>query len=155
MFLLAPTANSLQILINKLVSCLQSLCFSINFDKCKYIVFKKHANDNVNTSVVMNGTAIMRVNSYKYLGIILSDDRSIASDIDRVTNSFLKQFNSMYYKFYYMHSSVLNFLFKTYTSSFYGAELWHGSIRYRNINKISVTYHKAVKKNRSSQCLGL
>ena len=146
MFLLAPTAKSLQILINKLVSCLEALCFSINIDKCKYIVFKKHANDHVNTSVFLNGTAIVRVSSYKYLGIILSDDRSITSDVDRATNSFLKQFNAMYYKFYYMHSSVLNFLFKTYTSSFYGAELWHGSIKYRNINKISVTYHKAVKK---------
>ena len=33
-----------------------------------------------------------------------------------------------------------------HTSSFYGAELWYGSLQYKNINKIAVTYHKALKR---------
>ena len=61
-------------------------------------------------------------------------------------NSFVKQFNGMYSNFHYMENSVLKFLFKTYTSSFYGCELWYGSQRYKTINKIAVAYHKAVKR---------
>ena len=45
-----------------------------------------------------------------------------------------------------MNDSVLHYLFRTYTSSFYGVELWHGSISYRHIDKISIIYHKAVKR---------
>ena len=146
MFLLGPTAQSLQKLIVKLADSLKSLCFSVNEDKCKYIVFKKHDNDVVSTVVSLNGFNIERIKFYKYLGIILSDDRSITRDVDRAANAFIKQFNGMYAKFYYMHDSVLHYLFRTYTSSFYGVELWHGSISYRHIDKISVIYHKAVKR---------
>ena len=146
MFLLSPSVQSLQKLIVKLADSLKSLCFSVNEDKCKYIVFKKHDKDIVNTTVSLNGLDIERIQFYKYLGVILSDDRSITRDVNRAANSFIKQFNAMYTKFYYMHDSVLHFLFRTYTSSFYGVELWHGSIRYRHIDKISIIYHKAVKR---------
>ena len=146
MFLLGPTAQSLQKLIVKLADSLKSLCFSVNEDKCKYIVFKKHDNDVVSTVVSLNGFNIERIKFYKYLGIILSDDRSITRDVDRAANAFIKQFNGMYSKFYYMNDSVLHYLFRTYTSSFYGVELWHGSICYRHIDKISIIYHKAVKR---------
>ena len=65
--------------------------------------------------------------------------------VDRVLNSFLKQFNSMYYKFNFLDRSLLFYLFKTYTSSFYGAETWYKPCR-KSIHKISVSYHKAVKR---------
>ena len=96
--------------------------------------------------MLLDNTVIKRVQSYKYLGVILSEDQRIALDVDRAMNSFLKQFNGMYYKFHYMENSVLQYLFKTFTSSFYGAELWYGSSCYRTIEKIAITYHKAVKR---------
>ena len=52
----------------------------------------------------------------------------------------------MYYKFYNLNNNVLHHLFRTYTSSFYGIETWYDSLSNRNINKLSVCYHKAVKK---------
>ena len=96
--------------------------------------------------MLLDSTVIEGVQSYKYLGVILSEDQRIALDVDRAMNSFLKQFNGMYYKFHYMENSVLQYLFKTFTSSFYGAELWYGSSCYRTIEKIAITYHKAVKR---------
>ena len=46
-----------------------------------------------------------------------------------------------------MDPKVLVYLFKTYSSSFYGCELWYNvSNRDRVFHKISVGYHKAVKK---------
>ena len=60
---------------------------------------------------------------------------------------FFKQFYAMYAKFHVMNNQLLHYLFQTYTSSFYGSELWNGSLCYRNVKKkIAVSYHKAVKR---------
>ena len=37
-------------------------------------------------------------------------------------------------------------LFKTYTSSFYGIDLWFEKLKKFQLHKISVVYHKAIKK---------
>ena len=49
---------------------------------------------------------------------------SIKRDIDRAVNSFLGQFNMMCSKFYFVDRNMIYYLFKSFTSSFYGAELW-------------------------------
>ena len=51
----------------------------------------------------------------KYLGIILSEDKSIKRDIDKVINSLLGQFNIMYIKCYQQNYDLL--LIKSFTSS--------------------------------------
>ena len=95
----------------------------------------------------MNGVSLDRVDEYKYLGILLQDDMSYKKDADRVMNSFLSQFNSLYHRFSFASQNVLNFLFKTYSSSFYGIELWYNDKnRKNNLYKTSVAYHKAVKR---------
>ena len=48
-------------------------------------------------------------------------------------------------KFHALNEQLLHYLSQTYTSSFYGSELWNGSLCYKNINKIAVSYYKAVK----------
>ena len=63
-----------------------------------------------------------------------------------MTSSFLKQFNSLFYKFNYVDRKVLTFLFRTYTSSFYGLENWTLTGCKRDFQKLSITYHKAVKR---------
>ena len=86
----------------------------------------------------MNNQLIKRVSEFKYLGVILSEDLNISSDINRVSNAFLAQFHSVYAKFYNLNDNVLHHLIRTYTSSFYGIETWYDSLYNRNINKISV-----------------
>ena len=58
----------------------------------------------------------------------------------------MEQFNSLYYKFSYADRDVLAFLFRTYTSSFYAIENWNFGTSSYPIRKISVAYHKAVKR---------
>ena len=83
----------------------------------------------------------------KYLGVYLSDDLSLDKDINRALDSFLKQFNSVYHKFKFVDFSILVYLFKIYTSSFYGINLWFEcELKESNLHKISVGYHKAVKR---------
>ena len=76
-----------------------------------------------------------------FLDEFLSDNR----DVDRATNSFLRQFNSMYYNFYFCNLSVKSYLFKSYMSSFYGIKTWSG-VKLKELYKIGVTYRKAVKR---------
>ena len=144
--LLAPSNQALQSILNLVHAKLKNIGLSINIEKCKYIVFKKHKSININSTVTLEGETIERVSEYRYLGIILSEDNSINKDINRATESFLKQFNSMFYKFYNMSNEVLKFLFRTYTTSFYGVELWYDSLENRQIHKIAVPYHAAVKR---------
>ena len=77
---------------------------------------------------------------------MFSENLIISADISRVSNSFLTQYNSMYSNSYKMSFSALKHLFKTYTNSFYGLELWYDSYFHRDIHKLEVTYHKAVKR---------
>ena len=70
----------------------------------------------------------------------------IVNDVDRVINSFLRQFNSLYYKFNYLNLETLSFLFRSYSSSFYGAESWYYNLQIKTFRKISACYHAAVKR---------
>ena len=53
----------------------------------------------------------------------------------------------MFHKFSFVDHNIMYYLFKTYTSSFYGVELWYNGITSASsLRLISVGYHKAVKK---------
>ena len=68
-------------------------------------------------------------------------------DVSRVTSTFLRQFNAMYAQFNFLSADVLYFLFRTYTSSFYGMHLWiEEPLKSKDLYTLSVAYHKAVKR---------
>jgi len=145
--LLSPSARGLQQILNVIDTITQNLNLVINADKSFYIVFRNRRYVNDETTVRIGNSVLKRVDCIKYLGVYLSDDLSINRDIDRVLDAFLKQFNSMYCKFYYVDIGLLCFLFRTYTSSLYGAELWFDQVLApRQLYRLSVGYHKAVKK---------
>ena len=64
-----------------------------------------------------------------------------------VIETFLGQFYSFYSKFYYANNEILYFLFRSYTTSFYGIELWYNFLENKNVfKKCSIAYHGAIKK---------
>ena len=60
--------------------------------------------------------------------------------------SFLKQFHSMFGKFNFSVENVLFLLFKSYTSCFYRIDTWFEQMKCHEMNKINVSYHKALKR---------
>ena len=92
------------------------------------------------------GKALEPSPNFKYLGVELSEDLAINMDVGRVTNSFLKQFNGIFSKFYYVDRNVLLYLVKSYTMSFYGIETWYDFRSTNVFHKASVAYHKGIKK---------
>ena len=145
--LLAPSRNGLQILLNKLYDCLSEIKLEVNPLKSKYMVFRTKKRILPDVPVFYNSVALECVDVFKYLGIVLSSNLNISGDVDRALNAFLRQFNACYHKFNFVDHKVMVYLFKTYASSFYGCETWYNvSNRDRKFHKISVGYHKAVKK---------
>ena len=110
-------------------------------------MFKTKGNVKSYHRLKIGGHNLGEVNEVKYLGVIISNNLDLNSDIKRATNAFLSQFNSFYHKFNFLHNEVLYFLFKTYATSFYGCGLWfEQKINNNKINKISIVFHKAIKK---------
>ena len=145
--ILAPSASGLQAILDEVGNIMNNLCLKINTQKSVYIMFKNCRKADYRCNVSILGNFLKQVDQISYLGIIITNDMALDKDIERTLNSFLRQFNSMYHKFSFTRSDILYFLFKTYTSSFYGINLWYDNdIKYRNIYCLSVAYHKAVKR---------
>ena len=145
--ILAPSAQGVQQILNVLSGMLSDLCLTVNVLKSQYVIFRSNKRKITSSpKVFMNGVQIKEMKQCKYLGVILSGDGNLKHDIDRALNSFLKQFNAMYSKFYFVNKEVLYYLFKSFTSSFYGIESWSNKIPQYQMNYISVAYHKAIKK---------
>ena len=144
---LAPSAVSLQLMIDKLSYLLSELCLTINVQKSNYILFKsKFCRFSGAPQISLNGLNMNRVKECKYLGVIISDNGDLGPEIDRVVGTFLKQFNGLYSKFNFANHNVLFYLFKSFTSSFYGIDTWFEKIKVSQLSKISVTYHRAIKR---------
>jgi len=60
--------------------------------------------------------------------------------------SFYKQFNSLSSKFSCMDQKVLLHLFKMHAMCFYGVESWFCKLFKKDLNNISIPYHKAIKR---------
>ena len=133
--LMAASATGLKFLINKFILLINDLCIPINYDKCNYMVFKASKNSKEiypSLAVNNNHNTIKFSNCCKYLGVIFMDNMSLEKDSERCYQSFLNQFNSLYYKFNFLNNETLIFLFQSYCSSFYGVELWYDYILKKN-----------------------
>ena len=144
---LAPSAIGIQMLLDTLNEKLTELCLKFNRGKSSYLMFNMKRSQPLNLPTMwLDNCELKKVNSIKYLGVYLSGNGDMGMDIDRVITCFLKQFNSLYSKFHCIDRRVLAYLFKSYTSSFYGIDLWFDKIYDYQLNKISVAYHKAIKR---------
>ena len=111
------------------------------------VVFRQRKNTNTFGVLFLNESPLEKVSSITYLGVVLTEDLELTKDTDRALKSFLAQFNSMYNKFYFLPANVLGYLFITYCCSFYGINLWfEESIKVKDLRKVEVSYHRAIKK---------
>ena len=126
---------------------LESICLKINTSKSVCIVFGAGKYKTTQHKLYLCRKELNYVQQIKYLGVIITKDLQINADIDRVSGDFLKQFNGFYYKFHFLPVNILAYLFKTYTSGFYGCNCWfEHRVTDNKLRKIAVTYHKAVKR---------
>ena len=137
----------LQTLVDRCFHLFSKLKLTVNIKKSQYVLFKtKKSKDNFIVSI--DNGQLERVNIFKYLGVVLNENLGdIGPDVVRCYTAFLAQFNGMFSKFGFANAEMISFLFKTYCSSFYGAEMWLNDSQYdRKTQKMEVCYHRAVKR---------
>ena len=144
--LMSPTYQGLKKLFERACEIIDKLCLKININKSKYIIFKHKRTVRAHNILRIQNLTLEKVASITYLGVILSEDLDLGCDVDRLVKSFLGQFNSMINKFNFLSGDVLGFLFKTYCCSFYGVNLWFENLKMKDLRKIEIVFHKAVKK---------
>ena len=60
--------------------------------------------------------------------------------------SFFKQFHSIHNNFHCVDQEVQINLFELHVMSFYGVETWFMKLHTKDLNNISIAYHKAIKR---------
>ena len=89
------------------------------------------------------------VDSFKYLGCILSKNFTDYCDIDRFYKSFNRSSGFLLRKFNSTDTNILFSLFNSYCSSFYGCELWTAKNKCKSILKeFGVSYHAVLKEKK-------
>ena len=146
--LLAPSAASLQLLMNMANQFALSLKLMFNEEKTKCMVFTKcRSKTDIVRKFMIENKEIQIVTTITYLGFKLQSNMNDSEDIYRVLNKFYKDFNCLLRRFSFTDKQVFLYLFKQYCLQFYGSELWIGSCRSLNaLKQFSVGYHKAIKK---------
>ena len=74
--------------------------------------------------IYLNGNVLQYVNTYKYLGCIISNDLKDDNDIKKTLRGIYARSNMLIRRFYNCSSSVKKLLFKTYCTNLYCAHLW-------------------------------
>ncbi|MEL6606519.1 MAG: reverse transcriptase domain-containing protein, partial [Cyanobacteria bacterium J06614_10] len=147
--LMAPSALSLQLLINETVDEISKLCLKFNSGKTKIMIFRSDGRnyDNSKINFEIDNCKIEIVNSLKYLGYNLMNNMCNIEDMNRVKQKFYAEFNSVLRHFNFADTKIKLFLFKQYCLQMYGSELWFGgkSEQYV-IRQFAIGYHKAIKK---------
>ena len=95
--LLSQLYKSLQFLIDKISELLTIRGLILNSDKTVIMVFRKTKdilNENIN--YICNKNTLKIVDSFKYLGFVLTTDLSVELDMDKCNVSFNKTFGFLF-----------------------------------------------------------
>ena len=123
--LVAPSAKALQCLILLCEDYAKCHDISFNVKKSVYMCIKPKSLASINVpKICLNSCSIKLVETYKYLGVLISnsncDDAAITSQISNVYT----RGNILISHFKKCSAEVKCELFKTYFSSFYCSSLW-------------------------------
>ena len=145
--LLAPSASSLQSMMDIVNEEALKLDLRFNVDKCKILVFMLKKKLDIQKRFFIGSQPVSHIDSIKYLGFYLTHNLSNEEDINSKRNKFYSEYNQILRKFSSVAENVKLFIFKQYCLQVYGAELWFGDRRSKaSLKQFAIGYHKAIKK---------
>ena len=146
--LLSPSISGLQILLNEAVHVTSQIGLKFNPQKCKHLLFRATGKCILAEPVLsILGEKLERVQSFKYLGFILTYNLCNSEDINRARSTFYSNFNNLLRKFYFADVNVKTFLFSSFCLHFYGNDTWfcnRGAVT--SLKHFAIGYHRAIKK---------
>ena len=146
--LLAPSAKSLQLLIDVASSTAKELGLVFNKTKTKCMIFRPPSVRYTPVCpFVIDDQSIEFVNSFRYLGFIIQNNMSNSEDIIATRNKFYREFNCLLRKFHFVDKEVFLYLFNAYCLQFYGGVMWIKCSGSKGVLRdFAIGYHKAIKK---------
>ena len=145
MCILAPSVKALQYILN--ICCdyaeAHDITYNTNKSVCMHIKCTKFKM-RVVPSVYLGGNIMQYVCKYKYLGCIITDTLRDDDDIKRTIRGIYARSNMLIRKFYNCSSHVKKFLFKTYCTHFYCAQLWW-TYSNESLRKIRVAFNNSFR----------
>ena len=96
--LISPTATRIQLLLDKLVSLLDSLGLVLNPAKCLSLTFSKQKLKYSSLKLFIKDREVKTVTEIKYLGFIFTNNLSITVDVNKARKDFNKQFFSFFFR---------------------------------------------------------
>ena len=122
--LLASSKHSLKKIFIKFKKILDKLELIINVKKSKILIFTKEKCILNKTFIDIESSSFEVVNNFNFLGHILYFNLNDDKDILNKLNKFYISFNCMYRNFSKVNIETMLYLFNSYCSSMYGAQLW-------------------------------
>ncbi|KAI5632021.1 hypothetical protein NE865_15256 [Phthorimaea operculella] len=135
-FTVSPSVKGLRKFVN---ICQEYACkhgLTYNVKKTEIVIFKYRRGPDCVPPVFLNSEPIKLVESFKYLGHIITSDLTDDADIERQRRGLSVIGNMVARRFYKCEDDVKVLLFKTFCQSLYTCQLWtnytkksHDSIR--------------------------
>lgn len=120
--------------------------YDMNFHPKKTVCM--YMSNNVCTSDIaplkLSGHELKWVQKFEYLGIDITPDLKDCTDIKRKRGKFIGNVNSLLSCFYNLPCTLLNRLFDSYCTSFYGCQTW--SLKNSNLKQLGTAYNKALRR---------
>ena len=143
--LISPSSAGLKVLME---ACLKfGLANDIKFNSKKSAILPFLPEDKKNFRIptfTLNNEHVPTVDSFKYLGHILSTNGSDDLDIQRQRKKIYAQGNSILRKFKMCSIEVKVMLFRTYCTPLYTAHLWTNYTK-RSLTEFYIAYHNIMK----------
>ena len=143
--LISPSSAGLKVLME---ACLKfGLANDIKFNSKKSAILPFLPEDKKNFRIpafTLNNEHVPTVDSFKYLGHILSTNGSDDLDIQRQRKKIYAQGNSILRKFKMCSIEVKVMLFRTYCTPLYTAHLWINYTK-RSLAEFYIAYHNIMK----------
>ena len=142
--LICPSRDGLQEMLNICDKYGDEYSMKFNATKtvCMYMSNKGNINDI--SPLQLSGYSLKWVTSFKYLGINITPDLKDSTDIMIKRGQFISSVNNLMACFSKVSCLLLNSLFDSYCTSFYGCQTW--SLRNSCVHKISTAYNKALRR---------
>ena len=129
MVLVAPSWNALQFLIDMLFNAASSLNMQFNTKKTVCMIFNPLDSKKVVCcdfpAFTVDGAQLTFVDSFKYLGNVITNDLRDDADIEREIKCLFTRCNILLSRFQYCSRAVKLRLFQSYCLCFYNCALWH------------------------------
>ena len=155
--LLAPTEESLQLMLNKLNEWCAKWRLLINQEKTKIVHFRPVSIQETQYNFVCGELALEKTSTYKYLGLWFHEHLDMKFAVNELTKSASRALSALYTKFLNVGGMDYDVFCKLYESLvepvlFYGASLW-GLSEQKKVNTVqnkACRYFLGLGKNASN-----